>query len=462
MTDETIIVRRVPPPPPAKAPEPQAGEDAAQAPTAEASAEAADAPPREPDLGPAFESAPGDPSTEAAQDREPEEAPPQADAPAQPPVSPLEERRAAAAAALLDAALEATESAAAEQAAAAAARDSTIAGPPVPDEPDDPPPSPTLRAVAPAQRLAREPTRFVLDQAIDVAARVAHGAAGADPLELRYRSWPRLGLPAGEVVQARPEAGELTVAAFGLIGPGGVLPRHITATVGAELRKRSTALHAFLDMNARRFIGLYAKAGAKYRPTRNPVPAETVLAAAIGMATPGLEGRIAPPMPTLLYHAGNLAARTRSAERLRAMLEEEIGGRVDIEEFTGGWLRLPEEEQTRLGGGRIGQHAALGRGAAAGSQVWDPQARFVIRIGPLRRSAFESLLPGTPRYRRLVDLARLFVGLDVGFALNLVLAKEEIPALALGGGVARLGQTSWIGSGAPRLRDGTEPMFDAR
>ncbi len=358
---------------------------------------------------------------------------------------------------VLDMALEAT---AAATTAAAAAPEPAVP-PPIPDEPDDPPPAPVLRPVAPAQALARQPTRFAFDQAIDLAALVAQAAEG-DPLALRYRSLPRLGLPAGEVVQARPETGELTLGTFGLVGAGGVLPRHVTATVGAELRKRSMALHAFIDLNSRRFAGLHARAGAKYRPTRNPVPAERVLAAAIGMGTPGLDGRLSLPVATLLYHAGNLAARSRSAERLRAMLEEETGGRVDIEEFAGGWIRLPESEQTRFGGGRLGQHAALGQGAAAGSQVWDPQARFIIRIGPLRRRAFEALLPGSPRYRHLVDLARLFVGLDTGFALNLILAKAEIPPLALGGGVARLGQTSWMGMPAPRQQDGAEPMFDAR
>jgi type VI secretion system protein ImpH len=314
--------------------------------------------------------------------------------------------------------------------------------------------------MAPVERLAREPTRFAFDQALDIAAEVAPGALG-DPLALRFRSVPRLAHPAGEVVQAKPEQGELTVATYGLVGTGGVLPRHMTATVGAELRKRSMALHAFLDLQSRRFVALHAKAGAKYRPTRNPGPAARVLAAAIGMGTPGLEGRLAPPQATLLFHAGNLAARSRSAERLRAMLEEETGGRVDIDEFAGGWVRLPEGEQTRFGGGRLGQHAALGRGAAAGSQVWDSQARFVIRIGPLRRRAFEELLPGTPRHRRLVDLARLFAGLDTGFAFNLILARDEIPPLALGG-TARLGQTSWLGAPAPRTRDGAEPMFDPR
>lgn len=456
MSDETIIVRRAPPPP--DPPKPPQGAEAAAA----GGVGAEGAPPEGPAPG-APEAAPAGIADAAVPDAAgPAEAAPD-EAPAPPRAAPRADDEADGGAALLDAALAATEAATiAEAARTAAAAAASPLPPPIPDEPDDPPPSPALRAVAPAERLAREPTRFVLDQAVDVAARVVRGPDGADPLALRFRSWPRLGLPAGEVVQARPEEGELTVAAFGLIGPGGVLPRHVTATVGAELRKRSNALHAFLDMTARRLLGLYAKAGAKYRPTRNPEPAEKVLAAAIGMGTPGLDGRIAPPMPTLLFHAGNLAARTRSAERLRAMLEEETGGRVDIEEFAGGWVRLPEEEQTRLGGGRTGRHAALGRGAAAGSQVWDPQARFVIRIGPLRRPAFEALLPGTPRYRTLVDLTRLFVGLDTGFALNLVLAGEEIPPLALGGGVARLGQTSWLGSAAPRARDGTEPMFDAR
>lgn len=327
--------------------------------------------------------------------------------------------------------------------------------------PPEPPLSPVLAPVAPIDRLKREPTRFDIDQATAIALRAA-GLPADEPEALVLRTTARLAMPAGAVLAAKPEQGELTLGTFGLVGVGGVLPRHHTAQVAAEQRKRSLALHAFLDMLGRRVTGLHSKAGAKYRPTRNPEPAERVLSAAIGMGTPHLEGRTRIPKAALLYHAGNLAARTRSAERLRAMLEAETGLRVEIQEFAGGYIRLPEEERTRMPKGRgAPQHCALGVSTTAGAQVWDPQARLIIRIGPLDRAAFDSLLPGTPAWLRVTQLARLFVGPDTSFAVNLVLRAGDVPAGALGS-TSRLGWTSWMGASKPRRADARDALFEPR
>ncbi len=327
--------------------------------------------------------------------------------------------------------------------------------------PPEPPASPSLNPVPPVDRLRRDPSRFDLDQAFAVAIAASRGNPDA-PEELRLRSAARLSMPAGPVVGAKPEDGELTLGTFGLIGAGGVLPRHHTALVAAEQRKRSTALHAFLDMLARRAVGLYAKAGAKYRPTRNAEPTARALSATIGMGTPFHEGRMKVPPEDLLFHAGNLASRTRSAERLRAMLEAETGRRVEIEEFAGGYIRLPAAEQTRMPRGRGPvQHAALGVSAVAGAQVWDPHARFIIRFGPLTRQEFEALLPGTPAWLTVTQLARLFVGPDTSFAVNLVLKKDEVPPARAGGG-ARLGWSSWSGTSRARAADARDAVFEPR
>jgi type VI secretion system protein ImpH len=327
--------------------------------------------------------------------------------------------------------------------------------------PPEPPPAPALAPLSPVDRLKREPARFDLDQAVAVAL----GASGGNPDEpetLRLRSLSRLAMPAGTVVQAKPEEGELTLGTFGLVGAGGVLPRHHTAMVATEQRKRSLALHAFLDMVARRSVGLFPKAGAKYRPTRNPEPTSVALSATIGMGTGHLDGRMRVQRQDLLYHAGNLAARTRSAERLRAMLEAETGRKVEIEEFAGGYVRLPEAEQTRMPRGRAApQHCALGVSTTAGAQVWDAQARFIIRFGPLTRAEFEALLPGTPSWQRITQLARLFVGQDTAFAVNLVLRADEVPASRAGLGV-RLGWSSWTGASRPRRRDARDALFEPR
>lgn len=310
------------------------------------------------------------------------------------------------------------------------------------------------RAPSPREKLAAEPARFSLDQAAAVL------APGRDPVDLPYRTQARLGAPGGEVASANPQTGEIVAPTFGLIGPGGVLPRHYTATVAAEARKRSVALHNFLDMLARRFTGLFVKAGAKYRPARDPVPAERVLAAASGLGTPHLVARLATPLPALLYHAGALASRSRSAERLRGLLTEETGTPVEIVEFAGGWIRLPVGEQSRMAArGRPGVNCGLGVDAALGAQAWDPSARFLLRLGPLKLREFEALLPGAPLHGRLVELIRLQVGLEQDFALNPVLAAAEVPPCKLGLGGARLGWTGWLTTPHPRRADARDALL---
>ncbi len=312
----------------------------------------------------------------------------------------------------------------------------------------------------PLERLEQEPGRFSLDQAVAVV------APGMDPTEVSYRTVSRLGSPAGEVTQARPTERELVTPTFGLIGPGGILPRHYTALVDAESRRHSTALHAFLDLLSRRFTGLYVKAGSKYRPTRNPGQAQQVLAAAAGLGSPHLAEALATPMEALLYHAGGLSSGARSAERLRGMLSEEAGADVRIIEFAGCWMRLRPEEQTQLTTSAFGgRNLRLGIDAAAGLQVWDASAHFLVNLGPMPLAEFKALLPGAPLHTRLVELTRLHVGLEHDFSINPVLKAEEVPPLQLASsdtGAAQLGWTSWLTHSRPRSMPASEAILRAQ
>jgi type VI secretion system protein ImpH len=308
-------------------------------------------------------------------------------------------------------------------------------------------------------RLKSEPARFSLDQAAAVM------APGIDPTEIDFRTPSKLGFASREVTDTEPDTSRLTTPVMGLVGPGGVMPRHYTAWVEAEERRRSTALHGFFDMLSRRFVGLFVKAGARYRPTRDPAPAERVLAAAVGLGTPHLTATLSTPLQALLFHAGALSSRARSAERLRGMLAEEAGCEVRIVEFAGSWVRLPPPEQSRLAApGMPGRHVQLGVDVAAGVQVWDASARFLIHMGPMSGQDFEKLLPGAPLHTRLVELTRLFVGPEVDFAFNPVLAAGEVPAMQLpksGARPARLGWTSWLATPRPRPNVASEAILRA-
>jgi type VI secretion system protein ImpH len=307
------------------------------------------------------------------------------------------------------------------------------------------------RVASPRETLAKQPELFDLDQAAFVI------DPGGDPVALSYTAPPNLALPLAEVTAADPQARALTTPLFGLVGPSGTLPRSYTAIAGIETRRRNRALIGFLDVLARRFTGMWVRAGAKYRPARDPALAERILDAAIGIGTAGLAGRMPVPDATLRYFAGHLASRTRSASRLEAILSEEAGAPVRIVEFSGGWVPIPPGERTRLGAA----HTRLSDDAVAGAQTWDPQARFVIAIGPLDGTTFRRLLPGEPLFARICALARFVAGPEQDFYVNPTLRAEDVPAARLGADGARLGFTSWTAPARRRRRDAEDARLRA-
>ena len=121
-------------------------------------------------------------------------------------------------------------------------------------------------------------------------------------------------------------------------------------------------------------------------------------------------------------------------------------------EFAGAWLSLPPDQRTRLSAN--GAWCRLGVDAAAGVRAWDPQARIILRIGPLDLKGFQRLLPDRVALHRLVSLVRAYVGFELGFAINPVLAAREVPPLRLDATVrsAAAAGLEHLGPGAGRRR----------
>ena len=331
---------------------------------------------------------------------------------------------------------------------------------------------------SPLERLWREPHRFSFDAAVRLLMLTRRTANPAEAA--RFRAARGLAFPAAEVAAVEPgrpeDAPQVTVALIGLTGPAGVLPRPFSAEVARQLRNRSRAMPDFLDLLAHRLVAQFAQAGAKYRPHRaaetaalagppgaNPSdPVAAALLALAGHGTPHLVERLAAGPEPLLHYAGLFAAHPRSADRLAALVSDWVGRPVEVVQFAGAWLALPPRQRTRLAAGRNqGQFARLGRDATVGARTWDPQGRVVLRLGPLPRAEFEALLPDRPALRRLVSLVRVFLGPEIGFAVNPVLAREEVPSLKLTREAPpRLGWNTWLPMPV-RETDAAEACFEA-
>ncbi len=238
----------------------------------------------------------------------------------------------------------------------------------------------------------------------------------------------------------------LQVRLFGLLGPNGPLPLHLTDFARERLRHAGDpTLARFLDLFNHRFIALLYRAWAQAQPhVSRDRPADdrfaTFIGAFIGLATPAMRGRDAVPDAAKLFQAGALIRQVRNAEGLSSILRQFFGVDAAVEEFVGHWMRLGPSERTCLG--REG--ASLASGAVIGARVWDRQHRIRVHLGPLSLEQYESFLPGGARLQQLVDWVRTYLDFELQWDVRLRMKKQEVPRLRLAQG-ARLGWTTWLG-----------------
>jgi type VI secretion system protein ImpH len=308
------------------------------------------------------------------------------------------------------------------------------------------------RSVRPAQdalRLAQEPSTIFAPATL----------AGFEPAQASEPGQP--GRPA-----------RLLVHFFGLFGPDGPLPLHLTDYARDRRRNaRDAGFQHFADIFHHRAMSLFYRAWADVRPTvAFDRPAEDRFAvyvgALIGLGMDSLRNRDAMPDLTKLHFAGRFANQTRHAEGLAAILSAFFTMPVHIECFIGAWLTMPAADRTALGDDR--RTGELGRSVLVGSRVWSRQHKFRIVFGPLDLADYLRLLPGGLSFHRLIPIVRNYVGDTLIWDVNLVLRREEVPPTVLGrtetdagrpaGG--RLGWTTWL---MPRrkLADAADLFLDA-
>lgn len=285
-----------------------------------------------------------------------------------------------------------------------------------------------------------------------------------DPVRLGQQPSMRFA-PSELAALVRSPAGRpprLLVYFMGLLGPNGPLPLHLTEYARERQRQAADPAFArFLDLFNHRMLALLYRAWAQAQPAVSfDRPDQdrfgTYLASLSGNAAPGLQDRDAMSDLAKRHYAGHLSCQTRHPDGLRAILSDLTGLPVRIEEHVGCWLVLPPDCRLHLG--ETPQTGTLGQTTTLGGRVRDHQAKFRVRIGPLRLADYLSLLPGNAALARVKAVVRNYVGDALDWDLNLVLAQGEVSPLRLGAGT-RLGWSTWLVNGSLG-RDGSDLKLD--
>jgi type VI secretion system protein ImpH len=274
-----------------------------------------------------------------------------------------------------------------------------------------------------------------------------------DPLRLAQE--PALTFESASLTSFEPgtdgKPHRLAVRFFGLLGPNGPLPLHLTEYALQRLRYRQGSHHDrtfawFLDIFHHRMLSLFYRAWANNEPTVSfDRPESDRFAAYIGslagLGMPSLRARDEIADLTKLYYCGWLSSQTKPADGLQAMLADYFKVKVCIEEFVGEWMTLSEEHLCRMG--TYHAYGRLGQTAIMGPRVWGCQHKFRIILGPMSYPDYQSFLPGGDNIRHLAALVRNYVGDELAWDLNLILDRDEDQTTRLNGR-SHLGWTSWL------------------
>lgn len=300
---------------------------------------------------------------------------------------------------------------------------------------------------------------------------------------LRLTQHPSLIFPPAALHEYKPGVavrglGRLSIHHFGLFGPNGALPQHLTEYVQERiLHNRDETIARFCDIFQHRMILLFYRAWADCQATTSLDNPERdnfgrYAGSLAGYGQESIRNRDAVPDHLKLHHTGHLARQARNPEGLIRPLAALLRVPVALKEYCLQWLKLAASDQTRLSSvtlaGKGAKHrvelgaasSRLGQGAVAGVQVPDVQHKFRLFIGAMSLREFERYLPGGARFLQVRDWVRNYLGVELAWDVKLVLKRQEVPATHLGT-YGQLGWTSWLGMPAgKRERDADDVLLD--
>jgi len=308
------------------------------------------------------------------------------------------------------------------------------------------------------EKLTRHPQRFDFHQALrrlqNLFADSPRWGTAARPSDepVRFGQDPTLAfgpsMLSGFETAREDRPPKLYVAFFGLFGPHGPLPLHLTEYARERIRHSGDRTFAgFADLFNHRMLVLFQRAWAASQPTASHDRPESdrfraYVAAVFGHDSSLSERSAVGTWPKLQY-AAHFANSTRHPSGLESLVSDYLGVSARIEEFIGQWLELPESSQWALGVSAL--VSTLGRTAVLGRRVYRCDQKFRLVLGPLSRAQFERLLPGGSTLPELRELVRAYTCDELDWDVRLELGAGESDQAELARG-SRLGWHARLGA----------------
>lgn len=234
---------------------------------------------------------------------------------------------------------------------------------------------------------------------------------------------------------------------FGMLGPNGPLPLHLSEYARNRMRNHGDVTFVrFLDLFHHRMLCLFYRAWAQAQPTvsferLDEDQFKIYTGALFGLGMPALWDRDRIPDHVKLHYAGHFSCQTAHADGLEFLIADHFGIHARIEQFVGQWLDLVEADRWRLG--ESIDTGCLGSNIVLGSRVWQCQYKFRLVLGPVSIEDYQELLPVGGGIAPLTSLVRLYVGDELDWDLQLKLSRDDVPSSKLGVR-GQLGWTTWM------------------
>ncbi len=293
--------------------------------------------------------------------------------------------------------------------------------------------------------------------------RVGH-AQQANQEAVRIKQSPAVDFAPSTIDEIEPDSSGRVVLKqrfFGLLGPSGPMPLHVTEQVRNQTRHEDDAtIEQFLNLFHHRMGTLFYRAwsssrGAVQRDRPDQDRFADYLAALSGVMA-NQDAAETPPTSAVTiqnrwHFTGRFASSHRNAEGLQAVVSSVVDAKTQVYSFVLRQLRLQEEDRTRLTkqptaagrGGRLGRSVVLGRSVA------DRRSTIGLCIGPVKFQLFRALLPGGQLHDSIRKLIRSYIDPSLACQVRLILDRTSVPRMSLGREGA-LGQNAWMFSSAPR------------